>query len=203
MDLFELGRKHKSVKCYDRFEYSWVYCQDIYPRHFEDRRFDVKNVLEIGVANGGCLLMWKDYFPNANIYGIDKDVQEGLLENIDTDRIFFKQGYQQDGMFLNEVNAQVPYWDIVIDDGSHKWNHIAESYKKIWPYVKPGGIYVIEDVMQKHPQSLYIFNYFYNIISNTFIIQDKNKRHIYGQKRPTDIRNITFYPTLILIEKED
>jgi hypothetical protein len=42
-----------------------------YAEQFHDLRHSVKKVLEIGVFRGHSLLMWHDYFPNAEIYGVD------------------------------------------------------------------------------------------------------------------------------------
>ena len=44
-------------------------------RHYESRfeyiRYSVKNILEIGVETGKSHRMWLEYFPNADVYGID------------------------------------------------------------------------------------------------------------------------------------
>ena len=38
-------------------------------------------------------------------------------------------------------------YDIIIDDGHHFQKHQQVSWGKLFPHVKPGGIYVIEDVI--------------------------------------------------------
>src|SRR5215472_6132210 len=42
-----------------------------YHEMFKDRRNDVEAVLEIGIAHGHSLRMWRDYSPQALIFGID------------------------------------------------------------------------------------------------------------------------------------
>lgn len=191
MDLFELGKECDVVGCYDRFKYSHIYFKEYYPSLFEARQHEVKNVLELGVAHGGCLRMWRRYFPKANIYGVD--INDSFVDQGE-DRIFFTQGRQEDRRVLLDLNKKVPSWDVVVDDGSHKWHHIVKSYETLMPHVKPGGFYIIEDVMTEHPQSVHTLNYFYNIISSQFTKTNSCKRY-------TEIGNITFYPTLIVIKK--
>ncbi len=47
-------------------------------------------------------------------------------------------------------------WDLVIDDGSHVPRHMLISFIALYPFVRPGGIYVIEDIESSyldHPQA--------------------------------------------------
>jgi hypothetical protein len=37
-------------------------------------------------------------------------------------------------------------WDIIIDDGSHLPEHQLVSFTALFPFVRPGGVYVIEDI---------------------------------------------------------
>ena len=46
---------------YDRF----------YPTFLEPLRNQEFNMLEIGIHEGGSFLLWEEYFPKANLYGID------------------------------------------------------------------------------------------------------------------------------------
>ena len=69
MRLQEIGLKtgtDKSAHTYKNISYL-----DIYERYFNKIKNDVKVFVEIGIFNGKSLKMWKEYFPNAIIYGID------------------------------------------------------------------------------------------------------------------------------------
>ena len=44
---------------------------DLYENLFADKKESAKHILEIGIANGGSIKLWKDYFTNATIHGID------------------------------------------------------------------------------------------------------------------------------------
>ena len=45
-----------------------------YEKHFSEKRYTAKNVLEIGTMSGASALMWDEYFPNANIFTLDRDL---------------------------------------------------------------------------------------------------------------------------------
>ena len=186
MDLFDLSRKYNCVKTYDKFKYAWAFCKEIYPKHFGPRRDIIKTVLEIGVHAGGSLRMWEEYFPKAQIYGID------IIDCFqDEGRIKFRQGNQADSAFLLDVTSEVGSWDIVIDDGSHVFNDQKVSFETLWPHLSQGGLYAIEDVMRRHSGSLPCIDYFRDVIRTKFT----------DEAPVVDIKSITFYPHIIIVEK--
>jgi cephalosporin hydroxylase len=99
-------------------------------------------------AGGQSLRMWRRYFPNATIVGIDIH-----HKNVAGPRICFEQGSQSDKAFLRGLVKRYAPFDVVIDDGSHLGRDIATSFDVLWPAVKPGGFYVIEDIdVSYHPE---------------------------------------------------
>ena len=90
--------------------------------------------------------MWKTYFPNAQINGID------LLDKsaIEEARIRTFAGSQVDEAFLKRVIAEIGAPDIIIDDGSHRSEHVIESFRILFPLLAPNGIYVIEDLQTSY-----------------------------------------------------
>lgn len=124
-----------------------------YQKHFHSFRDNKIKLLEIGVGGnksptygGASLRMWKDYFRKANIFGIDIYDKSALEEN----RIKIFKGSQADEDFLKKVAGEIGGLDIVIDDGSHINDHIITSFKTLFPYLKNGGIYVVEDVQTSY-----------------------------------------------------
>jgi len=98
-------------------------------------------ILEIGVQNGGSLHMWQEYFPNAEkIIGIDIDQQ---CKRFESDKIEIYIGKQEDKKFIDSIPGE---FDIVIDDGGHTMKQQQSSFKFLFPRVKDGGLYVIEDL---------------------------------------------------------
>jgi len=124
-----------------------------YERYFRDLKNNKLNLLEIGVGGyadlregGRSLRMWKAYFPKGMIYAIDIYDKSHLQEN----RIEIFQGNQNDPQFLTEVANKIGSLDVVIDDGSHVNEHVITSFKTLFPFLNPGGIYVVEDTQMAY-----------------------------------------------------
>lgn len=111
---------------------------DVYDRVFSqfDREAPL-NILEIGTQKGGSLLAWKEYFPNANVYGVD-------IVDVVTDE------YRKDT--VNRVISDIKdwknniEWDIVIDDGSHYFADVVYVVSQYCLRLKEKGALIIEDV---------------------------------------------------------
>src|SRR3990167_11232762 len=67
--LCELALKYRSDKCPKRGKHTYT---PYYYNLFKNKKNSVKKVLEIGILHGASLLMWRDFFPNAKIYGADR-----------------------------------------------------------------------------------------------------------------------------------
>ncbi|ORA76732.1 hypothetical protein BST28_20635 [Mycolicibacter kumamotonensis] len=124
-----------------------------YQRYFEPYREQSVKVLEIGVGGydppdlgGESLRMWKHYFRRGLIYGLDVFEKADLSES----RLSVLQGDQGDEQFLDSLARQVGPFDIVIDDGSHFSHHVITSFNALFPHVRPGGLYVIEDLQTSY-----------------------------------------------------
>ena len=121
-----------------------------YLRHYDQRFATLRggriNIIEIGIGSGGSLRMWRSYFPEATIIGVDIDLElaASVQQRLgDAARIFV--GSQDDPDFLSEICARFPP-TIVIDDGSHFAKHMLFTFQHVFPLVAPGGWYVIEDL---------------------------------------------------------
>jgi len=55
-------------------------------------------------------------------------------------------GAAGDTQFLDAMSRELGPFDIIIDDGSHMSHHIIASFNALFPHVRPGGIYVVEDL---------------------------------------------------------
>lgn len=103
----------------------------------------LSSVLEIGVALGQSLRMWADYFPNAIIHGADIEPSFRSCESYSS-RIKFhviNQGYEAQLKTLGQFSP----FDLIIDDGNHWWHEQILSFKTLFPFVRKGGIYIVED----------------------------------------------------------
>lgn len=127
-----------------RIVHKWIHYLDIYDRHFAAYRNSPVKMLEIGVFRGGSLELWRDYFgPEATIFGIDVDPRCSAYA---TPPNQVRIGSQDDAVFLRSVVDEMGAPDIVLDDGSHIGRHQRASFDTLFPLLKEGGLYVIEDL---------------------------------------------------------
>ena len=124
--------------------HKWVHYFDIYETHLERFRGKSPVMVEIGVHGGGSLAMWKAYLgPGARIVGIDinPDCKQHEAEGIE---IFI--GSQDDPALIETIKAKYPVVDIVLDDGSHRMEHLRATFNLLYDHVHPDGVYMLEDL---------------------------------------------------------
>ena len=126
-----------------------------YDRHLRTQRKRIAKVLEIGIFGGSSLYMWRDYFPNAVIHGID--VRPAKLDSVE--RITTYLGDQGDRAALQGViESAGTDFDLIIDDGGHTMDQQQTSLGFLFPHVRPGGYYVVEDLHTSFMQRIELFD---------------------------------------------
>jgi|SRR5215469_1518800 len=180
-ELCKLAAKHGTDKfgAYTR----------LYSSLFEDKRFEFKHVMEIGIgtkqamshvpnyAPGASLRMWRDYFPNATILGCDID-ESVLFSEPNIDCIRLDQSNSNDLAKAASWNGN-DKWDLIIDDGSHIPEHQVLSAKALMPHIRSGGYYIIEDVNEfstvsphlSHEHSMVSYKYTDALIGRCIVIR--------------------------------
>jgi demethylmacrocin O-methyltransferase len=122
---------------------------EIYEHIFSPMKKDPIKISEIGIARGGSLIVWHEYFPNAMIYGIDIFDKHSL----DSERIktFIADQSKRDQLekFIETYGSD---YDIILDDGGHSMEQQQVSFGYLFKHVRPGGYYVIEDVHTSLPE---------------------------------------------------
>lgn len=103
-------------------------------------------LLEIGLLKGASLLGWRAYFPRARIAGFDIVPKPEMTRG----RVQVHQGDQGSPADLDRVCADEGPFDIIVDDGSHFNRHQLFSFHHLFPHLKDGGVYVIEDVQTSY-----------------------------------------------------
>jgi len=127
----------------------------MYTEVYEEYLSKFKNlspvIVEIGVNDtrfpGGCLKFWDAIFEKMEYYGFD--ITDCSSLNFNKEKIKIFQGDQNDENDLKEFiyKFDLPNRiDFIIDDGSHVSEHILTSFKNLYPFLKPGGFYFIEDL---------------------------------------------------------
>jgi len=98
-------------------------------------------VCEVGVLHGDSLDMWRELFPAGTVIGVDRD--PGCRWPPGTHRVL---AAQDDPGLAAMVTACAPGGcDLIVDDASHIGHLTAAAFTSLWPLVKPGGFYVVED----------------------------------------------------------
>jgi hypothetical protein len=127
-----------------------------YAKYLGRYRAKPVRLLEIGIGGydnptegGASLRMWRSYFPKGRIYGIDIHDKSVLDER----RIKTFRGSQADTEFLCAVVEATGGIDVVIDDGSHRCDHIITTFEFLFPRMNERGIYAIEDVQTSYWES--------------------------------------------------
>ena len=209
-NLTKLGYIYKTDKVGSHFYTSH------YQTHLKRFKYKRINLLEIGVGGykdpyygGQSLRMWKKYFPFGKIFSIDIYDKSSLQEN----RIKIFKGSQIDKKFLNQVIDEIGDLDIIIDDGSHINEHVIETFKILFPKLKDGGIYVVEDIQTSYwldyggdskdlnnPKTM--MNYFKSLtdsLNNQEFVIPNYKQTYFDQK----IISMHFYHNMVFIYKGD
>jgi hypothetical protein len=94
----------------------------------------------------GSLRAWKAFFRKSRIVGIDIYDKTHFRE----DRIDIRQCDHTDAKGLIDLSNEYGGFDIVIDDGSHRCEHVIETFKVLFPHLRANGIYAIEDMQTSY-----------------------------------------------------
>lgn len=208
MTLDSLAIKYGS----DKSSLHHNYCP-VYEHYFAPLKDQPIFLVELGIGGyhypdrgGASLKMWYDYFPHAKIVGVDIYKKTGL----DNDRIKTFTCSQHNEYAL-PVLLTTNNPDIIIDDASHINPLTIRSFEILFPLLKPGGIYVIEDIESSwcgadgwaqgcadyknydHPSTINFFRQLTDEINGQYIP--------HYEKRGYDIESIHFHKNLIIVKK--
>lgn len=172
MEISKILEKYDSDKWFAH-KYGTIY-DDIFSRY--DRQAEL-NILEVGTQKGGSLLAWKEYFPNANVYGVD--VIDVVSDEYRKDTVTRIISDIKD--WKNDIK-----WDIVIDDGSHYLADVVYVITQYFVKLNIGGVVVVEDC--RDPKLLYaVIENLLREIKLAFPTLDHNSR---AEVRSYDNRSI-------------
>lgn len=102
-------------------------------------------VLEIGIAGGESLRAWREFFPQAQVVGIDCDRSKLVFEQ----RIVSMCIDCGKPELMHQLAAEYQnYFGVVIEDGSHQLEHQLLAVRTLKRCLKPNGVLVIEDIQR-------------------------------------------------------
>ena len=184
----------------------WKHYFPVYEKHFGLIRNKPIKILEIGVLNGGSLEMWRYYFPEATIVGIDIDPN---CKQHEQEGINIRVGDQTNEKFLQSLIDEFGDFDLIIDDGSHHVNHVNKTFQFLFSKLANDGIYFIEDThaayWSSHGGSITSPESINNVAKE--MIDSINADHARGQKQPDyftkNIKCMSVYDSIIVFDKGD
>jgi hypothetical protein len=157
--LVEIFQKYSLDKLMNKYD-------KVYVDLLDTKKDIIKNVLEIGIGTidkekdssmyvykqndapqytyGNSLRAWRDFFVNANIVGVDVD--ENTMFEEERIKTFCSSSF--DKKTMNKILSGLDKFDLIIDDGLHTMEANLRTLEIVFPYLKDGGMYVIEDVNQ-------------------------------------------------------
>lgn len=143
-DLEAFARQFNTDKQAGQNEYLALYLEYFQRQGIE--RSAPLEILEIGTNKGSSLRTWAEYFPNATVHGVDITRQYEIAELLDHPRIITHIVNAGNGEDLESAVLDRDF-DIIIDDGSHEQTDQQVALGVLFYYLKPGGLYVVEDLI--------------------------------------------------------
>lgn len=141
----------------------------VYTALFRHPTFMVDSLLEVGIGTmldgvpssmarvawrsvdyqpGASLKAWRDYFPHAQVVGIDPQPDCQFAD----ERIMTIQADSTDTETMRALGRSLSKaFDVIIDDGLHTIPAQMATLNNLWTWLRPGGLYIIEDVHPGHP----------------------------------------------------
>ncbi len=141
--LDEQGRHVNGTDKETNHRYGDAYEKVLEWKHWTQKshpRLGTALMMEVGVADGSSLLAWREVFPNATIVGMDihhSDKAHG-------ERIEFHKGDQRSLEDCRRAAANRRF-DMIVEDATHQLEDSLRTLLYLWPFVRPGGLYVIEE----------------------------------------------------------
>jgi hypothetical protein len=174
---------------YDRF----------YPLFLENRRLEPLRFLEIGLDEGRSVKLWREYLPNAELFGVD------IINKSDIDGVSFLQADQSVREDLERIANQIGTVNVIVDDGSHVVGHQILTFEVLFPMVQPGGLYVVEDIETSFwPVGTEIYGYPVGgkTVLDFFVgLLENVNAHTTGKENSFGVESVLFFENAVVIQK--
>lgn len=162
-ELCELGKKYDTDKSSQRNNVTNErHCHPytlFYDGLFKNKKNDSLKIAELGILDGASLLMWKEYFTNAEIFGFEYSDYyiNKFKNNFNNDRITLSNiDVTNNDSIINAFSKMNVSYDIIIEDTTHQFEDQIRVIENVYNYLKPGGILIIENIFKSYNENNYI-----------------------------------------------
>ena len=128
---------------------TWHSYLPLYQNLLISKKETAKNILEVGICQGGSIKLWSDFFTNAKVYGLDiikdEDIWEGIKNKENIIIHASTDAYNPYFFVDNFLNKNIKF-DFMLDDGPHTLVSMLGFIKLYSNIMTDDGILIIEDV---------------------------------------------------------
>jgi hypothetical protein len=121
----------------------------LYEKLLTSKKETAKRVLEVGIWRGGSIKLWKDFFTNAVVHGVDIIDINTVWSEIKNNRGIVlhtsTNAYDSDFVTTNFLNQNIKF-DFLLDDGPHTLESMKQFIRLYSQVMADDGILIIEDV---------------------------------------------------------
>lgn len=133
-------------KYYTDKHFGHDYFNQLYEFEFSKIKETARKIVELGVYEGQSINIWREYFKNAKIIGIDCELYRARIDNNDRVELFdIRVGVNNDEL-LKKFSEDHNDIDLFIDDGSHTMKDQQIVLGIIFKSIKSGGMFILEDL---------------------------------------------------------
>jgi predicted O-methyltransferase YrrM len=162
-DLCIIGKKYDTDKSSQRVYLTPTrHCHPytlFYHSLFKDKKNSDLVIAELGILKGASLLMWREYFPNARLYGFefDENLIQSFQKKFSNDRIVLAPlNVHEESCIAQAFHTMGVLYDLIIEDTTHQFEDQIRVVENIYPYLKPGGMLIIEDIFKSYKEQDYL-----------------------------------------------
>jgi hypothetical protein len=157
----------------------------IYNLLFSNIKYNDLRIGEVGILQNHSMLSWREFFPNARLYGFewyDDNLNKAINDNI-SNCLYVKMDIANSLSIEEALTNAEGEFDILIDDSTHRFDDQIKFINVAYKYLKPGGILIIEDIFidaneEDYSNALsHLSDYF---SSATFIFANHELKHSPG-----------------------
>ena len=168
-----------------------------YARHLQGILSDPEiRLLEIGVKDGASLKLWREFFEHPKcILGVDINSECEKFQD-HTHNVFVETADQTSTARLQELGEEYGPFHVIIDDGGHMMHQHQVAFQALFPYLRSGGWYVVEDLQTCVKPNFQFEGY----PRTSDVLADIAKRLMHGD-RNVSISEIHVYDEIVFLRK--